>query len=73
MITSPAGMKLPDWADQITFELSSYGNIGRIIGADWQDWGVQIINNTSVGRRVPNPYGFNDWVVWGERLCEALA
>lgn len=73
MITSPTGMKLSDWADQVTFELSPYGFIGKIVADDWKDWGVQIIANTSVGRRIPDPFGFADWATWGERLCEALA
>lgn len=72
MITQPTGLTLQDWADQVCLDLDAFGVIGRIVGEEWQDWGVQLCNNVSVGGNLPNPYEFDDWQNWGQRLCEAL-
>lgn len=74
IITLPTNMNLMDWSSQVILDLDSYGVFGRLQDPDrWQDWGVQFLNNTTIGRNLPNPYGFNDWKEWAERLVEALS
>lgn len=74
IITLPTGMELQDWSSQVILDLDSYGAFGRLQDpARWQDWGVQFLNNTTIGRNLPNPYGFNDWREWAERLVGALS
>lgn len=74
IITRPTGMALEDWAGQIIIDLDSFGAFGRLQDpARWQDWGVQFLNSTSIGRNLPNPYQFTDWKEWAERLVGALS
>jgi hypothetical protein len=71
-ITLPTGMGLQDWADQIALDLDSYGALGRLDDVDnWQNWAMQFINNTTLGRNFPLPYDFDDWREWAERFCQA--
>ena len=74
VITLPTYMSLRDWADQIVLDLDPYGRIGNLQDdAQWQDWGMQIINNTSLPETIPVPYYFDDWRDWAERFCQVLA
>ena len=71
-ITLPTGMGLRDWADQIALDLDNYGTFGRLDNVDnWQNWAMQFLNNTSLGRNFPLPYDFDDWRDWAERFCQA--
>lgn len=73
-ITRPVGMALRDWADRVVLDLDNYGAFGRLEDeARWQDWAVQFLNNTTLGRNLPNPYQFADWRDWAERLAQMLA
>ena len=73
-LTRPFGMQLTDWADQVVHDLEPYGVSGRLMNeSQWQDWGVQFLNNTTLGRNLPNPYNFSTWREWAERMCEVLA
>ena len=73
-LTRPYGMRLIDWADQVVRDLEPYGTAGRLLNEEeWQDWGVQFLNNTTLGRNLPNPYNFSTWREWAERMCEVLA
>ena len=73
-ITRPSGMALRDWADCVVLDLDNYGAFGRLTDeAHWQDWGVQFLNNTTLGRNLPNPYQFTDWRQWAERMAQLLA
>lgn len=73
MITRPTNMTLGDWADQVVLDLDRYGSYGRLDDfTSWQDWGVQFLNSTSIGRNLPNPYGFKVWSDWAERLCGVM-
>jgi len=70
-ITSPTGMELRDWADQIALDLDSYGALGRLDDVEnWQNWAMQFLNNTTLGRNFPLPYDFEDWREWAERFCQ---
>jgi len=73
-ITRPSYMQLNDWADQIALDLDSYGAFGRLDNPDdWQNWAMQFLNNTSLGRNFPQPYDFTDWREWAERFCQTLS
>ena len=72
-ITRPSYMSLNDWADQIALDLDSYGAFGRLDGDDWQNWAMQFLNNTSLGRNFPLPYDFDDWRDWAERFAQSLS
>ena len=70
-ITLPIGMELRDWADQIALDLDSYGALSRLDDIEnWQNWAMQFLNNTSLGRNFPIPYDFDDWREWAERFCQ---
>lgn len=74
MITLPTNMALSDWADQIVLDLDPYGAFGRLDNVEkWQDWGVQFLNNTTIGKNIPHPYDFEDWREWAERFCQCLS
>ena len=70
-ITLPISMELRDWADQIALDLDSYGALGRLDDIeDWQNWAMQFLNNTTLGRNFPLPYDFDNWRDWAERFCQ---
>jgi hypothetical protein len=74
IITLPTNMELLDWAAQINLDLDAFGAFGRLDNPDqWQNWGMQFLNNTTIGRNLPIPYGFTDWREWAERLVGALS
>ena len=71
-ITLPTGMGLRDWADQVALDLDNYGALGRLDDVEnWQNWAMQFLNNTTLGRNFPLPYDFDDWREWAERFCQA--
>jgi hypothetical protein len=70
-ITLPTGMGLRDWADQVALDLDNYGALGRLDDVEnWQNWAMQFLNNTTLGRNFPLPYDFDDWRDWAERFCQ---
>ena len=74
MITLPTYMKLNDWADQIILDLDIYGAFGKLEDeSEWQNWAVQFLNNTTLGRNPPNPYSYDNWKDWAERFCQTLS
>jgi len=74
IITRPTNMELLDWSSQVIIDLDAYGSFGRLQDPErWQDWGMQFLNNTTIGRNLPIPYGFTDWREWAERLVGALS
>lgn len=74
MITWPRYMTLQEWADRIILDLDIYGSFGKLENPDeWRQWGVQFLNNSTIGRNLPNPNGFEDWESWAERFVGALA
>ena len=72
MITLPTNLSMSDWTDQVCLDLDKYGVVGKLLDEDWQSWAIQLSNNVSIGNTVPNPYQFDDWQIWGQRLCEVL-
>lgn len=73
MIVRPVNITLRDWADSVSLDLGVYGIVGKIDEDDWQAWGVQFTNNVGIGKNMPNPYQFEDWRDWAERMCEVFA
>jgi hypothetical protein len=70
-VTLPVGMRLRDWADQLSLDLDPYGAIRRLDDeTKWQDWAVQFVNSTRLPQNAPNPYNFTNWQDWAERFCE---
>lgn len=73
-VTLPTNMALRDWADQVVLDMDKYGAIGKLMDeSKWQDWAMQIFNNTSLKNNFPIPYQFNNWKDWAERFCQVLA
>lgn len=73
-VTLPTGMTLRDWADQIALDLDPYGAFGRLDDeAQWQNWGMQFLNNLSLKENFPIPYNYADWREWAERFCQVVA
>ena len=74
-ITRPTGIPLRDWADQVVFELDTYGPFSKLMDdSKWQDWGVQFLAPLGLGGyNIANPFGFSDWRRWAERVCGDLA
>lgn len=74
IITLPKHMEVMDWAAQVALDLDPYGSFGRLDNPDnWQNWAMQFLNNTTLGRNFPNPYGFENWQDWAERFCQTLS
>lgn len=72
-VTLPTGMSLMDWADQIALDLDPYGTFGRLMDeSQWQNWGMQFLNNMTLKETFPIPYQFDDWKQWAERFCQVL-
>lgn len=72
-VTLPIGMQLIDWADQIALDLDPYGAFGRLDNeAEWQDWAMQFIKNSSLKENFPLPYNFDNWRDWAERFCQTV-
>ena len=73
MITMPFRMQLTEWADIVVSELSQFGTFNRLTDeAKWQDWAAQFAANPTLQNRIPQPYGFDNWQEWAERLCQTL-
>lgn len=72
-VTLPINMNLRDWADQIALDLDSFGAFGRLGDeTKWQDWAMQLLNNTSLNENIPTPYNFVNWRDWAERFCQSV-
>lgn len=73
-ITRPQMLELRDWADCVCQDLDKFGLFGKLQDeARWQDWALQFFNNTTLGRNLPDPYGFTDWREWAERFAQGLS
>ncbi len=71
MIARPYGLNLHDWADSLALDLVG---VGRLVDDDWKTWATrQLIDNPNVDDNIPNPYEFDNWQDWAERVCLILA
>jgi len=74
MITSPVGMNLQDWADQVILDLDSNGSFSKLTDDDWQGWGVQFLANQNLGSyNLANPYFFKTWPEWADSFYGELS
>jgi hypothetical protein len=74
IVTLPTNLELIDWANQVILDLDPYGAFGRLQDEEhWQDWAVQFLNNTTIGRNPPIPYAYDDWREWADRFCQSLS
>lgn len=74
MITQPVIIGLRDWADQVVFDLSSYGPLITLEDeTKWQDWGLQFCVISGLSQKnVPNPHDFTDWREWAQRFVQMV-
>jgi hypothetical protein len=73
-IPNPEGMELAEWANGTAYALGQYTSIMQFFDTtDWREWGVQFYNSPKLGLHdPPNPYEFDNWRLWAERLQGAL-
>jgi hypothetical protein len=72
-VTLPTHITLRDWADQIILDFDPYGAFGRLEDENnWQNWGMQFVNNLTLRENFPIPYQFDDWREWAERFCQTV-
>lgn len=73
-IPDPNGSDLQTWANGVSYALSQYSTISNLSDGDWRAWGMMFFNNPVLDALTPpNPYAFDDWRQWGERLSESLS
>jgi hypothetical protein len=69
----PAGT-LNEWADAVVYVSLQYANVSQLDGDDWKAWGHVFFNSPQLGNlHPPDPYAFDTWQEWGERLVDALS
>lgn len=72
-IPYPHGLGLIEWADAAMSALTNYTSITPLVDADWQSWGMFFFNNPQLALLgPPNPYEYQEWEPWAERLADAL-
>lgn len=71
----PDYLSAQQWADFMVPNLEKYGNLGRLDDeGEWQEWGAHLMLLPGLsGSIVPDPYAFDDWRKWVERLNENLS
>lgn len=74
-VVNPVYMDAVEWTSAMTPALERFGNLARIDREDdWRHWGLVLLNNAGTsGNIVPNPYLFDDWRTWAQRLCANLS
>lgn len=72
MITQPVLIGLRDWADQICLDLDNFGPLSRLDDeTKWQEWGLQFCVISGLSQKnIPNPYTYENWKDWAERLVQ---
>lgn len=74
ILINPVGMDLQTWADRTVQLLERFGFKTRLVGDDWQKWGLTLLATMCrVQGPLPDPRGFKDWREWAQRLIGALA
>lgn len=64
----PVNMTVIEWADQMTNEVSQFGDIIKLENPeDWQFWALSVIlSNEQWEAVIPNPFNYTDWREWAE-------
>jgi len=71
-LPKPSGT-LNEWADAVLYVAAQYANVAQLDGDDWRTWGSTFFNSPQLGNlHPPDPYAFDSWQEWGERLVDAL-
>ena len=74
-VVNPDGMTAMEWTAAMHINLERFGAIPILQNdKNWQDWGASISSLSSLnGMVIPNPYEFNDFQGWAQRLNETLS
>jgi hypothetical protein len=67
---NPKHMDVIEWADAIILSVVDAWSYGRLDNPDeWQAWGTAFIRaDKFVQQNPPDPYEFDDWRDWAERM-----
>lgn len=69
------GMTARFWFDRMTDYFDAYGTVGRMDydEDEWQIFATHIVNITSPKvSSIPDPYAYDDWMGWAERMVQVL-
>jgi hypothetical protein len=71
---NPVGMTLLQWADAVILAGGDAWSFGKLTDESaWQDWAAGFVRATPFTQRtVPNPYQFDDWREWAQRVYPML-
>lgn len=65
----PRGMALRDYFDSLVYTVDGAWSFGRLDDDDWQTYAMGFVRASNLSQRLlPNPYAFDDWREWGERV-----
>lgn len=68
----PRGMSLREYADAVIFTVRDRWSLPRLDDeADWQSWATVVLR-AFAAQGPPNPYFFDDWRDWAERVYPML-
>ena len=72
-IPVPQYMSLDDWVQAAMYTMTNYSNLATMINEDWKQWGTQFLEDPYLSSlNPPDPYGFDKWQDWADRLVLAL-
>ena len=71
---NPRNMTLTDWADSVILASSDAWSFGKLEDeARWQDWAIGFVRASPFTQQaIPDPYLFEDWRDWAERVYPML-
>lgn len=68
MTIDPRGMTVFQWTDAMALLLNGTPPAEKLLREeDWQSWAENVVNGVE-GATLPDPYQFNDWREWAQRL-----
>jgi len=68
-------IEVRDWFDRMVPYFEVYGQVGRFDDNDdqWQNYAVNIVKLVGISViSLPDPYQYDDWRGWAQRMCEVL-
>jgi hypothetical protein len=74
MTVQPKGLTLQQWFDAVMLDNPSNWALGTLTDAsDWQIHAAGFVRAPPLAQRaLPDPYQFNDWREWAERVYPLL-